>query len=188
MAIHIIIDGYNLIGSDKGLRGDLEGKRGKLILQLQRYKESRDYPITVVFDGWRSGWRHETEEKTGGVTVIYSRLGEKADSVIQRLAREMGSGCVVVTSDREVRRSAEGSGAVAIYAGEFSAKLRNLESAGAGFQGIRDQGLEEDAWFDKDEWLGAVEGFKGSKLKGKKGNPRKLSKAERKRRERLKKL
>ncbi len=173
MAIHIVIDGYNLIGSEKGLRGDLEGKRNQLIRQLQEYRELKGYPITVVFDGWRSGWRHEVEEKKGGVTVIFSQLGEKADSVIQRLAREMGSGCVVVTSDREVRSSAEASGAVAIYAGEFSAKLKNLE---------------RDLIFEEDEGLEKVEGFKSSRVQEKRGNPRRLSKRERKRRERLKKL
>lgn len=167
MAIHLIIDGYNLIGAEKGLGGNLEGKRNQLIRELQRYQESRGYPVTVVFDGWRSGWRHEVEEKNGGVTVIFSRLGEKADSVIQRLAREIGSGCVVVTSDREVRSAAEAGGAVAIYAGEFSAKLRSLE---------REVLVEED------------EGLKGLRVQGKRGNPSRLSKRERKRRERLKKL
>lgn len=170
MAIHIIVDGYNLIGSETGLRGDIEGKRGQLVQKLQRYKEQREYPITVVFDGWRSGRRHETEEKTGGITVIYSQLGEKADSVIQRLAREMGSGCVVVTSDREVRRAAETSGAVAIHAGEFSAKLRNLD---------REHFFEDE---DKDE------GLEDLRVQEKRGNPRRLSKKERKRREKLKKL
>jgi len=168
MAIHIVIDGYNLIGSEKGLRGDLEGKRNQLIHQLRRYRESKGYPITVVFDGWRSGWRHEVEEKKGGVTVIFSQLGEKADSVIQRLAREMGSGCVVVTSDREVRSAAEASGAVAVYSGEFSTKLRDLD---------------KENFFEEED-----EGLRGLRVAGKRGNPRKLSKRERKRRERLKKL
>jgi len=172
MAIHIILDGYNLIGSEKGLRGSLELRRNQLIRQLQQYRQRKGYPITVVFDGWRSGWIHEVEERTGGISVIFSQLGEKADSVIQRLAREMGSGCVVVTSDQEIRRAVEASGAVAIYAGEFTAKLRNLEIEieDEGFQGLGDEGL------------------KGIRERGKKGNPRRLSKRERKRRERLRKL
>ncbi len=173
MAIHIIVDGYNLIGSETGLTGQLESKRSRLIQQLQQYHERKDYPVTVVFDGWRSGWVHEVEEKSGGITVIFSRQGEKADSVIQRLARQMSSGCVVVTSDREVRKAAQASGAVAIYAGEFSAKLRHLDWASP---------------FDKGDDIEMDEGFKGFRDQGKKGNPRKLSKEERKRRERLKKL
>ncbi|MGH7829138.1 MAG: NYN domain-containing protein, partial [Candidatus Binatia bacterium] len=167
MAVHLVIDAYNLIGSETGLTGDLEGKRTQLIQKLRQYHERKSYPITVVFDGWRSGWINEVEERSGGITVIFSQQGEKADSVIARLAREMGSGCIVVTSDREVRRAVEASGAVAIYAGEFSARLKNLD---------RDISVEDD------------EEFRGGRDREKKGNPRRLSKSERKRRERLKKL
>lgn len=168
MAIHIIVDGYNLIGSERGLRGNLEAMRNRLIQQLRRYQESKGYPVTVVFDGWRSGWVHEVEERSGGLRIIFSQQGEKADSVIQRLAREMGSGCVVVSSDREVQRGVEASGGVAIYAGEFGAKLRNLERE------IYPEEEEEE----------------GVELRnpGKRGNPRRLSKIERKRRDRLRKL
>jgi predicted RNA-binding protein with PIN domain len=167
VALHIVIDGYNLIGSEKGLVGKLEGKRNELIHQLRNYQERKSYEITLVFDGWRSGGVYEAEERIGGIRVIYSRQGEKADSVIQRLAGEMGSGCIVVTSDREVRRAVEAVGAVPIYAGEFAAKLRTL-----------DREISEEQREDS-----------GSIRRGdKKGNPRKLSKTERKRRERLKKL
>jgi predicted RNA-binding protein with PIN domain len=172
MAIRIVIDGYNLIGSDRGLRGDLEGKRKQLIQRLQQYRESKGYPITVVFDGWRSGWMHEAQEQTGGITVIFSRQGEKADSVIQRLAREMGNGCVVVTSDREVRRAAEVAGAAAIYSGEFGAKLQTFDREDLHDEENLTDHLSEQSLQGQD----------------KRGNPRKLSKRERKRRERLKKL
>lgn len=166
MAIHIVVDGYNLIGSERGLQGNLEAMRNRLIQQLRRYQESRGYPVTVVFDGWRSGWVHEVEERSGGLRIIFSQQGEKADSVIQRLARQMGSGCVVVTSDREVRRAVEASGAVAIYAGEFGAKLKHVE---------------RESFLDEEEG----EEMRESR---KRGNPRRLSKSERKRRDRLKKL
>jgi len=169
MALEIIIDGYNLIGSERGLRGDLESLRRQLIQKLQEYRRRRGYPVTVVFDGWRSGWINEVEESADGVTVIYSRQGEKADDVIKRLARQKRSGCLVVSSDREVRQAVERAGAVAIYAGEFSAKLKNLD---------RELQAEE-------EWHNHLE---APRRKDKKGNPRRLSKKERRRQERLRKL
>ena len=70
MAIQIVIDGYNVIGGERGLRGDLDGKRKQLIQQLQQYRERKGYPITVVFDGWCSGWMREVQEQIGGITVI----------------------------------------------------------------------------------------------------------------------
>ncbi len=161
----IIIDGYNLIGSDQGLKGALEQKRNWLIHQLSIYKELKGFEITLVFDGWSSGWINEVEEKSGGIIVVYSRQGEKADSVIARIARQKGGGCVVVTSDREVRNAVERFGSAAIYAGEFGAILRTLDRPFAG---------EE---CDNSESQPA-----------RKGNPSRLSKTERRRRDKLKKL
>ncbi len=168
MALRIIVDGYNLIGSRAGLRGKLDSQRQQLLEQLQEYHQKKGYPITVVFDGWRSGWIYEVEERSGGITVIYSQRGEKADSVIERLAREIGEGCVVVSSDREVRKAVEAHGAVAIYASEFIDKLRELNG-------------------DEESQSSRGEGLTGLR-EGKRGNPRRFSRAERKRRGRLRKL
>jgi len=172
VAIQIVIDGYNVIGGERGLRGDLEGKRNQLIQQLHDYRERKGYPITVVFDGWRSGWMREGQEEIGGITVIFSRQGEKADSVIERLARELGSGCVVVTSDQEVRRAVEASDAAAIYSGEFRAKLKSPDV---------------ETFPDEDQ-LPTHPTSPAVHQQGKRGNPRKLSKIARRRWERLKKL
>jgi len=163
--MHIIVDGYNLIGSQTGLSGNLEHKRSWLAQQLASYQRRKGHHITVVFDGWQSGWSHETIEKRDGVSIVYSRVGEKADTVIVRLARQRGGGSVVVTSDREVQRAVERFGSVALYAAEFSAMLQDAEVA-----------------FEVDE------PEESERAAPKKGNPRRLSKTERKRRERLHKL
>jgi predicted RNA-binding protein with PIN domain len=161
----LVIDGYNLIGSEQGLSGALEPKRKWLIQQLSTYHTIKNFAVVVVFDGWRSGWVNEVTEKNTGIAVVYSRQGEKADSVIVRIAREKGSGCVVVTSDREVRNAVERFGAVAIYAEEFNRILRNID---------RSCGADADGESDL--------------ANSKKGNPHRLSKAERKRQEKLRKL
>ena len=165
MAVRILVDGYNLIGSENGLHGKLESQRNNLIQELRNYQERKGYSVTVVFDGWRAGWIYEMEERVGDLTVIFSRQGEKADSVIKRLAPEMGSACVVVTSDRELRQAVEASGATAIYASEFKAKLYASGKARA-----------------------AIENPSPGLSRHKKGNARRLPKSERKRRERLKGL
>jgi uncharacterized protein len=164
--MEIIIDGYNVIGSDTGLTGNLEHKRNSLVQQLASYHKNKGHGITVVFDGWRSGSIDEVQQKRDGICIVYSRLGEKADSVIVRLARKQGAGCVVVTSDREVRSAVERFGAVAFYAGEFREMLRNLAEP------FDDQELD----------------YSQQRATRKKGNPRRLSKKERRRREKLNKL
>jgi predicted RNA-binding protein with PIN domain len=159
----IIIDGYNLIGSERGLTGGLEHQRNWLLQRLSRYQELRGHTVVLVFDGWKAGLTDEVSQDKQGVRIVFSRQGEKADSVIVRLARAKGSGCVVVTSDREVRRAVEKFGAAAIYADEFSRILRNLDLAGGGR-------------------------LEGERRPNKKGNPKRLAKSERQRLGKLKKL
>jgi predicted RNA-binding protein with PIN domain len=163
--MEIIIDGYNVIGSDTGLTGNLEHKRNSLVQQLVSYHQNKGHGVTVVFDGWRSGSIDEVEQRRDGICIVYSRLGEKADSVIIRRARKQSTGCVVVTSDREVRNAVERFGAVALYAGEFKDMLYYRAQS-----------------FDDEELDGKP------RETSKKGNPRRLSKKERKRREKLNKL
>ena len=161
----LIIDGYNLIGADDGLHGALEPKRNWLMQKLVAYQRRKAFNTVLVFDGWRSGQAQETKERREAVTVVYSRIGEKADAVVMRLAREKGSGCVVVTSDREIRKAVEAFGAVAIYSSEFNQILRGLDDAAG-----------EDEADEVDE------------QRSQRGNPNRIGKAERKRQERLKKL
>jgi len=164
-SMDVLIDGYNLIGSANSLSGPLEHKRNRLIQQLVRYQEIKKYNLTVVFDGWRSGQARETTERVRGIAVVYSRLGEKADAVIVRLARAKAAGSVVVTSDREIRNAVERSGATAVSAVEFSRILRSLEGS-----------YEADN--DEETDIGAV----------KKGNANRLSKSARRHNDKLKKL
>jgi predicted RNA-binding protein with PIN domain len=161
----IIVDGYNLIGSEQGLHGVLEPKRNWLVQRLSLYQKLKQFKVTVIFDGWRTGRNEQVGQKLDGVTVIYSRLDEKADAVIIRLAREKGNGSVVVSSDREIRNAVERFGAVAIAASDFSQILRRI-----------DIGSSDDEFDD--------ESHAGSK----RGNPNRLSKVERRRNEKLKKL
>src|SRR5262245_56441916 len=163
--MEIIIDGYNVIGSDSGLTGNLEHRRNLLVQRLARYRKNKGHDITVVFDGWRSGSIDEVQQKGDGICIVYSSWGRKAESVIVGLARKQGAGCGDVTWDREVRSAVERFGAVALYAGEF------VEMLGKRGKPFDDQ--EPDY---------------SQRRTPKSGNPRRLSKKERRRRAKLNKL
>src|SRR2546426_4621919 len=115
MALHLIVDGYNLlaktgrIGAGTSLHSEMA--RESFLRDLAAYRQRKSHAITVVFDGWQQGWGMEQREHRLGLEIIFSRRGEKADQVIQRLAAEFGSSCAVVSSDREIidfaRRSEE---------------------------------------------------------------------------------
>ena len=161
----LIIDGYNLLALDKRLDRGLEQSRNSLINNLVRYRQAKPMNLTVVFDGWRSGSASETRLVQDGIAIVYSRLGEKADAVVIRLAREKNNGAVVVSSDREIRNAVERFGAVAIHAQEFSEVLQELDNRG---------GADEfDDWQERPS---------------DRGGANRLSKTERKRQDKLKKL
>src|SRR2546426_11762179 len=78
MPIHLIIDGYNLLGVRGGLRGDVEARRGQLIRDLAGYRQRKGHPVTVIFDGWRGGDPGEPAELREGLVVVYSQQGAEA--------------------------------------------------------------------------------------------------------------
>jgi predicted RNA-binding protein with PIN domain len=107
----LIIDGYNLTGI---LRGDLQRERQRLIETLAAYKKKKGHDITVVFDGWKEGRGHQSRTTEGGVTVIYTGLGEKADSVIKKAVSKSQATMIVISSDREIQRHAWSHGSTPI--------------------------------------------------------------------------
>jgi len=80
----------------------MESVRNQFLDELVAYGRNSGHQLTVVFDGWRDGKGHETRAVYGGVTVIYSGLGEKADSVIKRVISMERRKWTVVSSDREI--------------------------------------------------------------------------------------
>jgi predicted RNA-binding protein with PIN domain len=172
MPTHLIIDGYNLLGRIGSLSASIESARESLLQALAAYRNRKHHPITVVFDGWQQGQPLEGREHRAGVQVIYSRRGERADQVIQRLAREYGADCAVVSSDQEVARSAKVSGAFVIGAQEFAMKLWAVPNSGGIAHKELDTQEEESPRRDPK----------------KKGNSRKLPKALRQRSRQLKRF
>lgn len=171
MALHLAIDGYNLTGvmtmADQTAT-DLEGVRKELIKRLQAYKRLKGRRITIVFDGKKSGSFRRARMNQSGIEVIFSRDGEEADQILKEMAKAERHGITIVTSDRAVASFAEAHGAVTIPSDEFDAILSL--AIYNGIKGVTDEDEEEDTSTKKS------------------GNPRKLSKQERKRLQRIKKL
>lgn len=125
--MHIIIDGYNLIRQSDSMGRfesfSLQSGRNELIRRTSLYKKARGHRITIVFDGWASDPLMEERDREGGIDIIYSRKGEKADEVIKRMVKEREEEIVVVTSDRNIADSISRSGGVAISSPEFESKM-----------------------------------------------------------------
>ncbi|HLZ35479.1 MAG TPA: NYN domain-containing protein [Nitrospira sp.] len=177
MTTHLIIDGYNLLACTGriGIGGNPQSElaRESLLRDLAAYRQRKGHALTVVFDGWQQGQPIEGREHRAGVQVIYSKRGERADQVIQRLVREYGAHCAIVSSDHEIVDHARGYGAFVMGAPEFAAKLQGAARS-AGTMAYKELDTGED-----------VVTKRGPE---KKGNPRKLPKSERRRSRQLKRF
>ncbi len=168
---HLLIDGYNLIGI---AHRDLEKARNSLVEKLAKYSALKGHDITVVYDGWRDGHGTETRKRISNVTVIYSRIGDKADNVIKRIISQGNLPWIVVSSDREISDYAFNKGCAPVASGDFESKLdaavtesgRDRQKGKAGYD---DEDLEEEPSFHK-------------------GNPQRLSKKQKITLQALKKL
>ena len=127
MSIHILIDGYNLIRQSEGLaameRASLQEGREALLERLASYKQIKHHPITVVFDGTHAQAPLQGRTRFKGITVIFSRPGELADTVIKRLVTRERERAVVVSSDKEIVDFAVLKGAVTMGSVEFENKM-----------------------------------------------------------------
>lgn len=168
--MHIIIDGYNLIGT---AHQNIEEERDQLIEALSEYSKIKGHDVTVVFDGWKNGPGPETTMKVRGIRVIYSRLSEKADRVIMRIISEEQKAWVVISSDREIVDFTYSKEMVPVTSDEFERRLISaIESASHEGEEIPD---DEDKYDDLPPTL-------------LKGAQRKLSKKQKMKSRALKKL
>jgi predicted RNA-binding protein with PIN domain len=174
--VDIVIDGYNMIGSRGGLWGDVAAKREAFVAELARYARAKGHTVTVVFDGAADGIG-KPALPVAGVRVLFSR-GERADDVVIRLSAQLGGRGTIVSSDREVREKCRSHGGVVLGVKDFE---RRLDEA-LGVVNRPGAQLQEG---DKKDGKNAEPPRTGGE---KRGNPFRLSKAERRTRKRLERL
>ncbi len=131
----LVVDGYNVIGATPrytslvdehagaGALADVaslsrdpyghdpfDSARATLINDVATYAQGR-YEAVVVFDAAENLSDERPSFNPGGVRVMFSRTGESADTVIERLvvrAREQGREVLLVTSDNAIRQTVGG--------------------------------------------------------------------------------
>lgn len=125
----LIVDGYNVIRQTPPYRDisetDLEAARLALLSDVSAFAHG-DYRATVVFDGHLNPESKGIPHVVGGVTVIFSRFGMDADTVIEslaRTARENGDEAVVVTSDAQTQWTVLGGRIARMSSAEFAGEI-----------------------------------------------------------------
>jgi|WetSurMetagenome_2_1015567.scaffolds.fasta_scaffold00076_44 predicted RNA-binding protein with PIN domain len=97
----------------------MEKARNALLSQLAGYKKIMPHDITVVFDSYRTGPARRQISYHGGVRVIYTGLGEKADDVIKQTVSQERREWAVVSADREIVDHAWANGSAPVSPEKF---------------------------------------------------------------------
>ncbi|CAN5801130.1 hypothetical protein BH20VER1_BH20VER1_30880 [soil metagenome] len=117
---YLIVDGHSVIFAWPELlqlhqrRTSLA--RDALIKQLRDYQDWTGVRVVVVFDG--KGAAVNASADPGEIQIFYSRAGQTADSIIERLASKYGSQfqLLIATSDYMEQETASACGAECISA------------------------------------------------------------------------
>lgn len=115
----LVVDGYNVIFKsarylarmDETVAGDpFEQARDLLVADVAAYAKGRYEPV-IVFDAAGNVSPERPALSKAGVRMVFSRTGESADAVIERLVTEqrlLPRAVTVVTSDRTIRATVGG--------------------------------------------------------------------------------
>lgn len=127
----ILIDGYSLLHSWPELAPreprHSAGARDELLHVLRLYSDAVGTPVTVVFDGsGNRGTRQETDS-TPQVEVLFSKVGQTADQIIERVTHRMKpfGEVLAVTDDHAERDTVIAMGGFASSCANFILTVEN---------------------------------------------------------------
>jgi uncharacterized protein len=129
--VRILVDGYSLLHNWPELapgrpRYSMEA-RDELIRILTLYRDATGTPITIVFDG--AGKSAGTEfPSTPELEILYSRSGQTADQIIERVAARMSDfgEVLAVTDDHAERNTVFYQGGLASSCANFIATVERV--------------------------------------------------------------
>lgn len=112
---YLLVDGHSIIFAWPELRRLHERRtslaRDALVRQLRDFQDWSGTHVVVVFDGRGTAVSQQTEP--GEIQIFYSRVGQTADSIIERLASKYAERfrLMVATGDYLEQETASASGA-----------------------------------------------------------------------------
>lgn len=130
--MRILVDGFSLLHSwpelAPGKARHSAAAREELINTLTQYRDACGTPITIVFDGAGSKRSAEETPSSTDVEILYSRIGQTADQMIERAAYRLKAHgeVLVVTDDSAERDIVSGFGGMTSNCDNF---IRTVQTA-----------------------------------------------------------
>lgn len=130
---YLLVDGYNIIYGWDDLRvmaeKSLDLARTVLCDRLSNYRGFCGGEVIVVFDAYKVKRNHGETEKVGGITIVYTKEAETADTYIEKASHELAKNhkVRVATSDSQEQLIIFGNGAVRVTARGLLAEVNEVE-------------------------------------------------------------
>jgi uncharacterized protein len=127
--VRILVDGYSLLHGWPELAPNQPrfsaAARDELVQLLTLYADAAGTPVTVVFDGAGPRYSRPQAEELRGVEILYSRSGQTADQIIERVTHRMKpyGEVLVVTDDHAERDTVIALGGLAVSCATFAAMV-----------------------------------------------------------------
>ena len=131
---YLLIDGYNIIFAWEELKKiaeeNLEDARLLLISRICNYRAIKQNNVILVFDAYKVRGNKGEIEEVNGITVVYTKEAETADSYIEKTSKKLSKDyrVKVATSDNLEQIIIFGNGATRVSATEFLAEVKNAEN------------------------------------------------------------
>lgn len=125
----LLVDGHSMIFDWPDLAAmharNTAAAREELVKRLTGLQDNTEWTVAVVFDG--KGAKASSDGTPHGIAVFYSKSGQTADSIIERLAAKYAKDheVTVATNDRLERTTAESFGSNTISAMQLRAEMES---------------------------------------------------------------
>lgn len=130
---YVLVDGYNVIFSwdflRKLARESIDDARSALVNTLCNYRGYRQCELILVFDAYKVKGNDREIEKTGGITIVYTKEAETADMYIEKASLSLSKHhrVSVVTSDGMEQLIILGNGALRVPSRAFLDEVRQAQ-------------------------------------------------------------
>jgi predicted RNA-binding protein with PIN domain len=129
----LLVDGHSVIFAWPDLteihQRNTASARENLVRRLTGLQDSTEWEVAVVFDG--RGAKASSDSVPHGIAVFYSKSGQTADEIIERLAAKYSATCevTVATDDHMERTTVEALGGMSMSTEQLLSETNSAGSA-----------------------------------------------------------
>lgn len=130
---YLLVDAYNIIFAWESLKAaaadSIDLARTQLINRLINYRAVKGCELIAVFDAYKVKGGTGSIESVNGISIVYTKEAETADTYIERVSHELAKNHLVrvATSDGPEQMIIVGNGALRLSASAFEKEIEAVE-------------------------------------------------------------